>query len=254
MAASDRERTEMDTHRTPGLGVEERPARHCLPLARSASGRGLGCWQGLQPQGLCTHWAGSGSVPSLRHYASESLEETLMYLLIVALLAFFVALPASAQVAVDIGINLPAPPALEVVAEAPSVQYVPTADANLFFYGGQYWAYTNNGWYYSGGYNGPWIGVGPEFVPQPLLIVPVTYYRRPPPAWRGWQGGRPPGGATVTDVRGRESARSSSPVAKPVRKRSVRQPGRSHVRERQARPAPQHAEVKEQPRPSASAR
>jgi hypothetical protein len=183
-----------------------------------------------------------------------------MYLVIVALLAFFVALPASAQVAVDIGINLPAPPALEVVAEAPSVQYVPSADANLFFYGGQYWAYTNNGWYYSGGYNGPWIGVGPEFVPQPLLIVPVTYYRRPPPAWRGWQGGRPPqwghdygrswsgkrevfvprGQAHPAAVREKPAAQRAPVRQEPVRQEAVRQ---------QPKPAPEHVEVKEQPHP-----
>ncbi len=172
-----------------------------------------------------------------------------MYLLIVALLAFFVALPASAQVAVDIGINLPAPPALEVVAEAPSVQYVPTADANLFFYGGQYWAYTNNGWYYSGGYNGPWIGVGPEFVPQPLLIVPVTYYRRPPPAWRGWQGGRPPqwGNSYGRSWSGKREVFVPRGQARPE---AVRAPARQEPVREQPRPAPQHAEVKEQPRPA----
>jgi hypothetical protein len=184
-----------------------------------------------------------------------------MYLLIVALLAFFVALPASAQVAVDIGINLPAPPQLVVVPEAPSVQYVSTGDANLFFYGGQYWAYSNNGWYYSGGYNGPWIGVGPEFVPQPLLIVPVTYYRRPPAAWRGWTSGRPPqwgnnygrswSGKREAFVPRGQPPRAAHPAPAPARDVHAapvqQRPAAEHAPERQE---PAHAEaVKEQPRP-----
>ncbi len=115
-----------------------------------------------------------------------------MYVLLVALLAFLVASPASAQVQVNLGINFAAPPQLVAVPEVQTVQYVPAASANVFFYGGQYWAYANGGWYYAGGYNGPWVYVAPAYVPQPLLIVPVTYYRRPPPAWRGWHPGMPP--------------------------------------------------------------
>ena len=44
-----------------------------------------------------------------------------------------------------------------------------------------------DGWFISPGYNGPWTIVAPEFVPRPILRVPVQYYRVPPPAWRGWQ-------------------------------------------------------------------
>jgi hypothetical protein len=115
-----------------------------------------------------------------------------MYLWIVALLLFFVPLPVSAQVQVNLGINFSAPPPLVVVPEVQAVQYVPSASENVFFYGGQYWAYANNGWYYAGGYNGPWVLAAPQYVPQPLLIVPVTYYRRPPPEWRGYHPGIPP--------------------------------------------------------------
>jgi hypothetical protein len=115
-----------------------------------------------------------------------------MYVWIVALLLFLVPLPVSAQVQVNLGINFSAPPPLVVVPEVQSVQYVPSAAENVFFYGGQYWAYSNAGWYYAGGYNGPWVLAAPQFVPQPLLIVPVTYYRRPPPEWRGYHPGIPP--------------------------------------------------------------
>jgi hypothetical protein len=115
-----------------------------------------------------------------------------MYVVIVALLAFLLALPASAQVQVNLGINFAAPPPMVEVSEVSSVQYVPTASANLFYYGGQYWVFQDGAWYYAGGYNGPWVVAAVEYVPQPLLIVPVTYYRRPPPAWRDWNHGQPP--------------------------------------------------------------
>jgi hypothetical protein len=185
-----------------------------------------------------------------------------MYLLIVALVAFLVALPASAQVAVDIGINLPAPPQMQVVAEAPSVQYIASGDANLFLYGGQYWAYSNNGWYYSSGYNGPWIGVGPEFVPQPLLIVPVNYYHRPPPGWRSWTRGRPPqwgnnygrswSGKREVFVSHGEPARDAHPA--PVREKAAVEhaaPRAEPARAEPARAEPARAEpAREQPRPA----
>jgi hypothetical protein len=115
-----------------------------------------------------------------------------MYMWIVALLLFLVPLPASAQVQVNLGINFSAPPPLVVVPEVQAVQYVPSASENVFFYNGQYWVYANGGWYYAGGYNGPWVLSAPQYVPQPLLIVPVTYYRRPPPEWRGYHPGIPP--------------------------------------------------------------
>ncbi len=115
-----------------------------------------------------------------------------MYFILVALLACLLAAPASAQVQVNLGFSFPAPPQLVVVPEVQAVQYVPTASANVFFYGGQYWAFANGNWYSSGGYNGPWVFVAPEYIPQPLLIVPVTYYHRRPSNWRGWHPGLPP--------------------------------------------------------------
>ncbi len=100
--------------------------------------------------------------------------------------------PASAQVHVDIGIHLPTPPALVVVSEVRAVRYAPQVSANLFFYSGQYWAFSSAGWYVSTGYNGPWIVVGPAFVPRPLLLVPVRYYRMPPGHWKQWNRREPP--------------------------------------------------------------
>jgi hypothetical protein len=111
---------------------------------------------------------------------------------IVSLLAIVLVAPAHAQVQIDIGIHLPAPPQLVVVPEVRAVQYVPSAPANLFLYDGQYWAFVNNGWHVSVRYNGPWIVVSPIFVPRPVLLVPVTYYRVPPGHWKQWHKHAPP--------------------------------------------------------------
>ena len=91
---------------------------------------------------------------------------------------------ARAEVRVNIGVNLPGPPQLVPVPAAPAIEYAPAVNANYFFYDGGYYVFSNGAWYASRGYNGPWATVRPEFVPRPLLGVPVQYYRRPPRAWR----------------------------------------------------------------------
>ena len=111
---------------------------------------------------------------------------------LLALLVLAFAGPANAQVHVDIGIHLPAPPPLVVVPGVATVRYAPSAPDNFFFYGGQYWVFTNGGWHVSRGYNGPWIQVAPQYVPRPVLLVPVRYYHVPPGHWKQWQGGAPP--------------------------------------------------------------
>jgi len=98
---------------------------------------------------------------------------------------------AQAQVHVDIGINLPGPPVWAVVPGLP-VYYAPATPADIFRYGHQYYAFTNGGWYMGNGYNGPWIVVAPQFVPVPLLRVPVRYYHVPPGHWRDWRREEPP--------------------------------------------------------------
>lgn len=94
--------------------------------------------------------------------------------------------PSQAAVSVNIGINLPGPPALVAVPSTP-VQYAPGVGANYFLYGGQYYVFANGAWYVAPRYNGPWVVVAPQFVPRPLLTVPVGFYRVPPPQWRGWR-------------------------------------------------------------------
>jgi hypothetical protein len=98
---------------------------------------------------------------------------------------------ARSEVRVNIGISLPGPPALVTIPASPVV-YAPSVGANYFFYGGRYYVFHNEAWYVSGGFNGPWVVVAPEFVPRPLLAVPVRYYRVPPPHWRHWHHEQPP--------------------------------------------------------------
>lgn len=84
-----------------------------------------------------------------------------------------------------IGINVPGYPELVPVPGYP-VYYAPRLDLNLFFYDGLYWVYTDDNWYSSAWYDGPWDLVQPDLVPYFILRVPVLYYRRPPPYFRDW--------------------------------------------------------------------
>ena len=93
--------------------------------------------------------------------------------------------PGRAQVGVSIGITLPAPPSFVMIPGTP-VAYAPAVPANYFFYGGQYYVFTHGGWYMGPTYNGPWAVMAPEYIPLPILSVPVRYYKAPPPGWKGW--------------------------------------------------------------------
>jgi len=124
---------------------------------------------------------------------------------LLALIALVFATPANAQVHVDIGIHLPVPPPLVVVPGVPSVQYAPAAPANVFFYGSQYWVFANGGWHVSRRHEGPWILVAPQFVPRPVLLVPVRYYHVPPGHWKQCNVKGRPTGSTSGDRAGGEA-------------------------------------------------
>ena len=79
----------------------------------------------------------------------------------------------------------PVPPTMTVtptVVGIPgsSVTYVPNANFNLFVYSGRYYSLHNGTWFYAPTYKGPWMVVGGDRVPQPVLAVPTTYYKVPP--------------------------------------------------------------------------
>lgn len=92
---------------------------------------------------------------------------------------------------ISIGINVPTYPRLVRVPGYP-VYYSPQGPANYFFYDGLYWVYTDDNWYESHWYDGPWHLREPAYVPLFLLRVPVRYYRRPPTFFRGWRADEPP--------------------------------------------------------------
>jgi hypothetical protein len=120
-------------------------------------------------------------------------------LIIAAAIAFSFVPAAQSQVfslgvstpGVSIGINMPSYPSLVPIPGYP-VYWDPRAPYNYFFYDGLYWIFIDDNWYASDWYDGPWRIVAPEYVPVYILRVPVRYYHRPPPYFRGWAAGAPP--------------------------------------------------------------
>jgi len=105
------------------------------------------------------------------------------------LLASLASTPTMAGV--RLGFDVLAPPLLVPIPASP-VQFAPSVDGNYFFYAGRYYAFADDDWYVSTGYDGPWLTLAPELVPVPLLAVPVAYYRLPPRHWSPWRRDRPP--------------------------------------------------------------
>ena len=75
------------------------------------------------------------------------------------------------------------PPQLVVVPGTP-VYYAPGVNFNYFAYGGQYYVFHGGEWFYATAYSGPWGYIALEHVPQPVLAVPVPYYKVPPGHWK----------------------------------------------------------------------
>ena len=117
---------------------------------------------------------------------------------LIALCLLLGSLSAIAQVSVgiglpgvSIGLNVPVYPQLVRVPGYP-VYYAPRLHSNYFFYDGMYWVYTDDNWYASSWYNGPWSLVAPEVVPLFVLRIPVRYYRAPPSYFGSWRADAPP--------------------------------------------------------------
>jgi hypothetical protein len=101
---------------------------------------------------------------------------------------------------VNFGLNIGQPPPLVVVPGLPVYQ-APSVSDNYFVYQGSYYLYHGGAWHYSRHYNGPWMALQLHQVPQPILAVPVTYYKRPPAHWK--KHGPPP----WAEARGHEKER-----------------------------------------------
>jgi hypothetical protein len=94
------------------------------------------------------------------------------------------ALPAEAQVSVNVNVGPPpvifsAPPRVVVVPKTP-VYYAPDTSYNVFVYEGRYYSFHNGAWFLATSHGGPWAFVPVEHVPRPVVAVPARYYKIPP--------------------------------------------------------------------------
>jgi hypothetical protein len=90
-----------------------------------------------------------------------------------------VAPPAPVVVVAPPPIAFAAPPALVLVPGSP-VYYVPSANLNVFVFGGRYYSFHEGAWFIAPNHSGPWAMVPAGRVPQPVLAVPHAYYKVPP--------------------------------------------------------------------------
>jgi hypothetical protein len=94
--------------------------------------------------------------------------------------------PAAASVQISVGHR----PPLVVVPGTP-VYYAPNLAYDYFAYGGRFFVYEQDAWFTAAAYNGPWMVIGLERVPRPVLGVPVKYYKAPPKHWKEKHGPPP---------------------------------------------------------------
>jgi hypothetical protein len=93
---------------------------------------------------------------------------------------------SAADVQVGVNIGVPPPPVLTVqpplvvVPNIPDVRYAPQAPYDTFYYGGQYYAWNNDGWFATPRVGAPWVLVERQRVPHQVLVVPARYYKVPP--------------------------------------------------------------------------
>ncbi len=131
------------------------------------------------------------------------IKRVLVFAVIVVAALGLPVMPAPVQAdSVSIGVNIgsppPPPPPAYVVASPPQlvvvpgtpVYYAPTLSVNFFAFGGRYYTHHDGAWFMTTNYGGPWRFVAVERVPQPVLAMPVAYYKVPPGHMK--KGGGPP--------------------------------------------------------------
>jgi hypothetical protein len=123
---------------------------------------------------------------------SSTVRTSLRLLILASLMLTAAASSAGTTVNVNIGppppIVVAAPPPLVVVPGVPVVSYVPSVQADVFVYQHQ-WYYSHDGhWWVGRSYRGPWVLVGPGRLPQPIVAVPVRYYKGHVKHFEGDQG------------------------------------------------------------------
>ena len=66
------------------------------------------------------------------------------------------------------------PPEMVVIPRS-NVYFAPGVSVDLFFYDNRWWNRRGDRWYRASDYNGPWVSVGPRYVPAPVYRVPADY-------------------------------------------------------------------------------
>jgi hypothetical protein len=118
-------------------------------------------------------------------------------LVLIAVVALMTVSSATADgVKIGVNIGVPAPPPVVIATPPPpvivttppqlvvvpgtTVYYGPNASINFFSYGGRYYSFHEGAWFVATTHGGAWSAIARERVPQPILAVPVTYYKIPP--------------------------------------------------------------------------
>jgi len=97
------------------------------------------------------------------------------------------AVPVHAGTNINVNLGIPAPvvvapqpvyveqpPEMAVIPRS-NVYFAPGVSVDLFFYDNRWWNRRGDRWYRASGYNGPWVAVGPRYVPAPVYRVPADY-------------------------------------------------------------------------------
>ena len=133
----------------------------------------------------------------------------LRILVLAAVLAFTATQVAADSVKIGVNVGVPSPPAVVIAPPPPPVivgappqlvvvpgtpvHYAPGATINFFAYSGRYYSFHEGAWFVATTYGGPWVTIAPAKVPQPVLAVPVAYYKVPPGHAKKMGHGCPPG-------------------------------------------------------------
>lgn len=89
-----------------------------------------------------------------------------------------------------LGVNIRERPLLAAVPGTP-VYHAPSLPHNYFVYRQHYYLFHRGVWFSAVHYNGPWTAIALDRVPQPILAVPVKYYKAPPGHWNRMNGPPP---------------------------------------------------------------
>ena len=81
--------------------------------------------------------------------------------------------PVHAETNVNVNLGILAPE-MAVIPRS-NVYFAPGVSVDLFFYDNRWWNRRGDRWYRGSGYNGPWVAVGPRYVPAPVYRVPADY-------------------------------------------------------------------------------